>query len=125
MRDSVRRSLYGALCEGKLRAIGDVEDREGKKVAMNAPIPALEWKRLSEADFAQAVYRERVMSLRETAPADNVLFVTNVRIETAAIDKWLSPQPHVVSKVGAETKCEQWLRSSVHPATQSASTSAP
>jgi hypothetical protein len=93
IHDTVIQALYGALCDGNIEALGDIENRNGEIQGRNLKVPCEYWETcLSEAEFAAAYVRHRVFRLPNTEREP--LFLVNARIEATALDAWLSPQPH-------------------------------
>lgn len=85
MQDSVVRTLYGFLCDGKFVAIGDIANHEGIVLQSKATLLPEDWQSsLSEAEFFRACHRPRVLRLANTR--EGPLFVINVRIITSELD---------------------------------------
>ena len=90
-RDEVKRSLYWALRDGALTAVGDVEDRDGNIQSRDLIVSPEHWRLLSEADFGHACYRPRVVELTNNRSRLNgPLFLINVTIATSELDEWLA-----------------------------------
>jgi hypothetical protein len=102
MQDSVVRTLYGFLCDGKLVAFGDIANRNGTILQKKSRLLPEDWQfSLSEADFLQACGRRRVFRLTNTR--NGPLFVINVRIIASELNESLSSISQSVRSTDAAT----------------------
>ena len=86
----VWRPLYRALAEGKLNAVGDFTDREGRGLHADQQVSPDDWRSLEESDFCDACLRSRVLTLPGSDRVRNSPFyLSNVRIETKQLRNWV------------------------------------
>jgi hypothetical protein len=90
---AVARWLFGMLCDGKLSATGDLEDRNGGVIARAKVISPEDWRSIDESEFFSAIDRDRVLNLRPDAASDLAVFVVRVRIKTEDLDELLMSSP--------------------------------